>query len=175
MAAPSEVEKIWRFRPSVVEVTPVDEHIMVLRLKLASSLTSVIAVYASTDVCKLDVKEMFYTKLDSVADSCPRRDIRIVLGDFNAVSRSHQAGYEISHPDPHRWTWYSDTSNAIKVIDHILISTRLRIPQNCRVYRNAKFCGTDHRLVVATFRVPSSPMITLGCFIWIGWRSVHSG
>ena len=177
-----------RLQPSVVEVTPVDERIMVLRLKLSFGFMSLIAVYAPTDVCKLDVKEMFYAKLTSVADRCPRRDIRIVLGDFNAVSGCDRAGYEMSvgphgsgadagsensllfrdfarsqklrisgswyqRPDPHRWTWYSDAGNAAKEIDHILVSTRWRILQNCRVYRSAEFCGTDHRLVVATLRV----------------------
>ncbi len=34
-----------------------------------------------------------------------------------------------------------------KEIDHILVSTRWRILQNCRVYRSAKFFATDHRLV----------------------------
>lgn len=32
---------------------------------------SLIAVNVPTDVCKLDVKEMVYAKLLSVADSCP--------------------------------------------------------------------------------------------------------
>lgn len=58
-----------RRQPSVVEVTPVNERIMVLRLKLVFGLLSLIAVYTPTDVCKLDVKEMFYTKLASVAYS----------------------------------------------------------------------------------------------------------
>ena len=80
----------------MLEVTPVDEHIMVMRLKLSFGFMSLIAVYAPIDICKLDVKEMFYAKLASVTDSCPRRDIRIVLGDFNAVSGCERAGYEMS-------------------------------------------------------------------------------
>lgn len=50
-------------QPSVVEVTLVNECIMVLRLKLASGFMSHIAVYTPTVVCKLNMKEMFYTKL----------------------------------------------------------------------------------------------------------------
>ena len=38
-------------------------------------------------------KEMFYAKLDSVLDQCPRRDALIVLGDFNAVTGTERAGY----------------------------------------------------------------------------------
>ncbi|XP_069980162.1 craniofacial development protein 2-like [Penaeus vannamei] len=85
-----------RLQPSVVEVTPVTERIMVMRLKLAIGFISIIAVYAPIDVCKLDVKEMFYTKLASVSDRCPQRDIHVVLGDFNVVCGYHQAGYEMS-------------------------------------------------------------------------------
>ena len=61
-----------RLQPSVVEVTPVDERIMVMTLKLSFGFMSLIAVYAPTDVCKLDVKEMFYTKLVSVSERFPR-------------------------------------------------------------------------------------------------------
>lgn len=58
--------------------------------------TSLIAVYTPTEVCKLNVKEMFYAKPTSVTDSCPQQDICIVLGDFNAVSDCDQAGREMS-------------------------------------------------------------------------------
>ena len=47
-----------RLQPSVVEVTPVDERIMVMRLKLSLGFMSLIAVYAPTDVCKLDVRDV---------------------------------------------------------------------------------------------------------------------
>ncbi|XP_069989709.1 uncharacterized protein [Penaeus vannamei] len=128
---------------------------------------SLIAVYAPTNNCKLDVKEMFYNKLAYVSDRCSQRDIHIVLGDFNVVSGCHRAGYEMyvgpygsradagsenslffwefvrsqklrifgfwyQRPGPHRWTWYSDVGNAAKEIDHILVSTRCRLLQNCR-------------------------------------------
>ena len=55
-----------RLQPSVVEVTPVDERIMRLRLKYNLGFMSVVAVYAPTEMCETEEKEMFYTKLDSV-------------------------------------------------------------------------------------------------------------
>ena len=55
---------------------------------------SLIAVYAPTEVGSLDSKEMFYAKLDSTTDQCPRGDILIVLGDFNAATGSERDGYE---------------------------------------------------------------------------------
>ena len=134
-------------QPSAVEVAPVDERIMRLRVKHSVGFMSVVAVYAPTEVCETEEKEMFYAKLDSVLDQCPRRDALIVLGDFNAVTGTERAGYKIcvgpgtrndngslllnlarsrrlrivglwyQRPSLHRWTWYSK-------IDHILVSTR---------------------------------------------------
>ena len=46
-----------------------------------------VVVYAPT--------EMFYAKLDSVLDQCPRWDTLIVLGDFNAVTGTERTGYEL--------------------------------------------------------------------------------
>ena len=84
-----------RLQPSVVEVTPVDERIMRLRLKHSLGFMSVVAVYAPTEVCETEEKEMFYAKLDSVLDQCPRRDALIVLGAINVVTGTERAGYEI--------------------------------------------------------------------------------
>ena len=71
---------------SVVEVTPVDERIMRVRLKHTLGFMSLVAVYAPTEMCETEEKEMFYAKLDSVLDQCPLRDTLIVLGDFNATT-----------------------------------------------------------------------------------------
>ena len=84
-----------RLQPSVVEVIPVDERIMRLRLKHTMGFMSCVAVYASTEMCEMEEKEMFYAKLDSVLDQCPSRDTLIVLGDFNAVTGTERAGYEL--------------------------------------------------------------------------------
>lgn len=54
-----------------------------------------LVVYAPTNVCKLDVKAVF-SPLTSVADSCPWRDIRTILGDFSAESGCDRAGNEVS-------------------------------------------------------------------------------
>ena len=40
-----------------------------------------------------------------------------------------------------------------KEIDHVLVGSRWRLLQNCRVFRSAQFFSTDHRLVVATLRL----------------------
>ena len=41
----------------------------------------------------------------------------------------------------------------MKEIDHILVDSRWRLLQNCRVFRSAQFFSTDHRLLVATLRL----------------------
>ena len=175
-----------RLQPLVVEVTPVDERIMRVRLKHTMGFMSLIAVYAPTEMCEMEEKELFYAKLDSVLDQCPPRDTLVVLGDFNATTGTERDGYEIcvgphgsgtrntnsslllnfarsrrlriagswyQRPELHRWTWYSNAGGVAKEIDHVLVSTRWRILQNCRVYRSAEFFATDHRLVVATLKL----------------------
>ena len=56
---------------------------------------SLVAVYAPTEVCEADENEMFYAKLDTVLDQCPRRDTLIVLGNFNAATGTQRTGYEL--------------------------------------------------------------------------------
>ena len=67
---------------------------MQYRLKHTLGFMSLVAVYAPTKVCGAD-KKMFYTKLYSVLDQCPRRDSLIVLSDFNAATGTQRAGYEL--------------------------------------------------------------------------------
>ena len=57
-----------RLQLSVVEVALFDECIMRLRLKHSLGFMSVVLVYARTEVCETEEKEMFYAKLDSVLD-----------------------------------------------------------------------------------------------------------
>ena len=68
---------------------------MRLRLKYNLGFMYVVAVYAPTEACETEEKEMFYAKFDSVLDQCLRRDALIVLGNFNAVTGVERAGYEI--------------------------------------------------------------------------------
>ena len=53
-------------------------------LKHNLGFMSVVAAYTPTETC--ETEEIFYTKLDSVLDQCPRRDALVVLGNFNAVT-----------------------------------------------------------------------------------------
>ena len=53
-----------RLQPSVVEVIPVDEHILQFRLRHILGFISLVAAYISTEMCEAD--EMFYAKLNYV-------------------------------------------------------------------------------------------------------------
>ncbi|KAG0713084.1 Ubiquitin conjugation factor E4 B [Chionoecetes opilio] len=76
-----------------------------------------------------------------------------LLLNFARSRRLRIAGSWYQRPELHRWTWYSNAGGVAKEIDHILVSTRWRILQNCRVYQSAEFFAADHRLVVATLKL----------------------
>ena len=87
-----------RLQPSVVEVIPIDERIMRLRLKHTWGFMSLVAVYVPTEaeVCWADEKEMFYAKIDFILDQCPRWD------DLNAVTDTDR----VICWSP--WLWYQE-------------------------------------------------------------------
>ncbi|KAG0717135.1 Craniofacial development protein 2 [Chionoecetes opilio] len=91
--------------------------------------------------------------VEQLAKSPYRNTNSSLLLNFARSRRLRIAGSWHQRPELHRWTWYSNAGGVAKEIDHILVSTRWRILQNCRVYRSAEFFGTDHRLVVATLKL----------------------
>ena len=80
--------------PMMIEVTPVNKHIMRLRIPHSLGVISLVSVYALTEASDLTVKDAFYATLESVVDQCPRRDTLPVLGDFNASTGTDRDGDE---------------------------------------------------------------------------------
>ena len=76
-----------------------------------------------------------------------------LLLNFPKFRRLRIAGSWYQRPELHCWTWYSNAGGIVKKIHHILVSTHLRIIQNSRVFRSAKFFATNHRFVVATLKL----------------------
>ena len=57
--------------PMIIEVTPVNERIMRLRIHHSLGVISLISVYAPTEASDLTVKDAFYDTLESVLISTP--------------------------------------------------------------------------------------------------------
>ena len=82
------------------------------------------------------------------------------------------AGPWFQCPQTHCWSWYSNTGDVAKEIDHVLDDGPCRMVQNCRVYRSAQFPNTNHMLGVATLKlqlksrrmVSSQPRLDVGKF-----------
>ena len=83
-----------KLTPMIIEVTPVNERIMSLRIRHFLGVISLVSVYAPTEASDLTVKDAFYATLESVVDQCPRRDPLLVLEDFNASTGTDRDGYE---------------------------------------------------------------------------------
>ncbi|XP_069972971.1 uncharacterized protein [Penaeus vannamei] len=96
---------------------------------------------------------MIVRELTAPEPSLSKSQKTVLCRDFARSHKLRISGSWYQRLDPLRWTWCNVAGNAVKEIDHILVSTRWRILQNCRVYRSAKFYGTGHRLVVATLQV----------------------
>ena len=66
--------------PMVIEVKPVNKHIIRLRICHSLGVVSLDSVYAPSEASDLTVKDAFYATLESVVDQCPRCDALLVLG-----------------------------------------------------------------------------------------------
>ncbi|XP_076030826.1 uncharacterized protein LOC143019012 [Oratosquilla oratoria] len=104
-------------------VTLFDERIMPMRLKHNLGFLSLTAVYASTEIYNLEEKNIFYIKFESIIDQCPPRDTLIVLGDFNAITGTDRAGYEV-YIGPHG---SGSKKSDISLLVNFAESRRLRI------------------------------------------------
>lgn len=71
-------------RNAVIGFDPVDERLCTLRIRGKFFNYTLINVYAPTEEKDNEDKEIFYEKLVEVYDKAPNRDIKIILGDFNA-------------------------------------------------------------------------------------------
>ena len=61
-----------KLNPMIIEVTPVNEHIMRLRIRHSLGVISLVSGHAPTEASDLTVKDTFYAMLESVVDQCPR-------------------------------------------------------------------------------------------------------
>ena len=65
-----------KLTPMAIEVTPVNEHIMRLRIHRSLGGISLVSAYTPTEVSDLTEMEAFYAMLESVVDRCPRCQLK---------------------------------------------------------------------------------------------------
>ena len=68
-----------KLTPMIIEVTPVNERIMRLRIRHSLGVISLVSVYAPIEVSDLTVRDALYATLESVVNQCPRQDTLRVL------------------------------------------------------------------------------------------------
>ncbi|EYC22099.1 hypothetical protein Y032_0018g3711 [Ancylostoma ceylanicum] len=73
---------------------PVNERIITARFLTGHIRITVIQVYAPTDNADDDIKNDFYRRLQDTIDEVPRRDLKIILGVFNAQLGGDRHGIE---------------------------------------------------------------------------------
>ena len=66
----------------------------ILKAKKQTINMDVILCYAPTNDSNEDVEEEFYSWLSTIIQNCPRRNITIMMRDFNAKTGSDNRGYE---------------------------------------------------------------------------------
>ena len=69
---------------ALMEWEPVSDRIITARLASKCQNTTVIQVYAPTDAAEEEDKEEFYNQLQAAFEKQKRRDVTLVMGDFNA-------------------------------------------------------------------------------------------
>ncbi|XP_042243416.1 craniofacial development protein 2-like [Homarus americanus] len=110
---------------------------LLARLKSKQANMSLVVCYAPTNTSPDESKDAFFEQLQDVLSSIPDRDIKIVLGDFNAKVGSNNHGNYRNH------------------IDHVMIGKqRCNSLRDVRTYtcRGADV-GSDHQMVVATVQL----------------------
>lgn len=71
-------------RQHVIGFNPVNERLCSIRIKGTFYNYTLFSCHAPTEVSSDDEKDAFYDSLERAFDACPRSDIKILLGDFNA-------------------------------------------------------------------------------------------
>ena len=73
-----------KFNNLVLNFTPIDERLCVLRVKGRFFNYSLINVHAPTNDSTDEVKDVFYEGLRAAYEKCPKHDVKMIIGDVNA-------------------------------------------------------------------------------------------
>jgi len=73
-----------RIGHTILDFKPVSMHMCKLRLRGKFYNYSFICIHAPTEDKDEEEKENFYDELEKTYEECPRSDVKLILGDFNA-------------------------------------------------------------------------------------------
>ncbi|PIO53695.1 hypothetical protein TELCIR_24962 [Teladorsagia circumcincta] len=83
-----------RAADALVEWNPVNDRIITARFVTRHTCATVIQIYAPMEASSDEAKNDFYELLQVTVEKAPRRDMEIVLGDFNAKLGGDRCGFE---------------------------------------------------------------------------------
>ena len=73
-----------RAQGSLIDYECISDRLMRCSFALPKSKLHVVSVYAPTNAAGQESKDSFYQALQQVIDRCPKRDMVMIMGDFNA-------------------------------------------------------------------------------------------
>ncbi|XGW34280.1 hypothetical protein V3C99_018265, partial [Haemonchus contortus] len=83
-----------RAAEALVGWRPVNERIITARFVTRHTRITVVQVYAPTEDTSEELKDSFYEQLQDIVDDIPRRDLKLIIGDFNAKLSQDRTGFE---------------------------------------------------------------------------------
>ncbi|ESO06056.1 hypothetical protein HELRODRAFT_160181 [Helobdella robusta] len=81
-------------RRALIEYNPVNDELMYARFKRYPRDSIVIVAYASTTNHSDDEVETFHEQLEQTLKTLPKKDVKIIVGDWNAKIESDNIGFE---------------------------------------------------------------------------------
>jgi hypothetical protein len=170
-----------KFNHMVINFTPINERLCVIRIKGRFFNYSLINIHVPTNDSEEEAKNQFYEQLERAYAACPSHDVKFVMEDANAkVGREivHQPTigkhslHESTHENGlrladfaagrqmaikstyfiHLQTWHSPDEHIFNQIDHCLIDGRHFSDVIDVMARRGANIDSDHMLVVIKFR-----------------------
>uniref|UniRef100_A0A7I4XVA6 Endo/exonuclease/phosphatase domain-containing protein n=1 Tax=Haemonchus contortus TaxID=6289 RepID=A0A7I4XVA6_HAECO len=83
-----------RAAEALVGWRPVNERIIVARFVTRHTRITVVQIYAPTEDTSEELKDSFYEQLQDIVDDTPRRNLKLIIGDFNAKLSQNRTGFE---------------------------------------------------------------------------------
>ena len=125
--------------PMTIEVMPVNDRIVRLRIRYSLGVISLVSVYAPTevsDICRARVCGCSVPQAKYASTGTDRDGYETCVGPLGSgtvkqnstkfldIATSHGfrvAGSWFQRPSVHLWTWCSNTGSVVKEIDHMSI------------------------------------------------------